>query len=98
VNGETLELLWRTLACAGLALAVVALPGLALAWTLARHRFAGRGVVETLVTLPLVAPPVATGWILLRILGRCGAIGGFLHERLGFDVVFTTRSRCGSSW
>jgi molybdate transport system permease protein len=91
VNPETLDLLWRTLACAGAALVLVSLPGLALAWTLARYRFAGRSVVETLITLPLVAPPVATGLVLLRLFGRRGALGAWLHDRLGIDVVFTTR-------
>jgi molybdate transport system permease protein len=85
------EIVLRTPLCGGAALLVAAPPSLALAWILARFRFPGRSVVETLVTLPLVAPPVATGLILLQLLGRRGAIGGFLHERLGVDVVFTTR-------
>jgi len=41
--------------------------------------------------LPLVMPPVATGLILLKIFGRRGAIGGFLHDTLGLDIVFTWR-------
>jgi len=90
VTADHVEILARTLACAATALALVAVPGLALAWTLARYRFRGRAIVETLITLPLVAPPVATGLVLLRLFGRRGALGGWLHG-LGFDVVFTTR-------
>jgi len=90
VTADHLEILARTLACAAAALALVALPGLALAWTLARYRFRGRAIVETLITLPLVAPPVATGLVLLRLFGRRGALGAWLHG-VGFDVVFTTR-------
>lgn len=66
--------------------------GLALAWALARGDWPGKSVVETLVTLPLVMPPVATGLILLKCFGRRGMIGGFLHNRLDFDVVFTWRA------
>lgn len=66
--------------------------GLAVAWPLARHRWPGKLLVETLVTLPLVLPPVATGLLLLKLFGRRGAIGHFLHERLGVDVVFTWRA------
>jgi molybdate transport system permease protein len=82
------EIVLRTLACAGAALVVVAAPALALAWLLARRSFPGRTVVETLVTLPLVAPPVAIGLILLRLFGRRGALGGPL-EAAGIEVVFT---------
>ncbi len=46
--------------------------GLALAWALARGNWPGKSVVETLVTLPLVMPPVATGLILLTVLGKHG--------------------------
>jgi len=90
VSGPYVEVLVRTLGCASAALAVVALPGLALGWTLARFRFRGRVLVETLITLPLVAPPVATGLVLLRLFGRRGLLGAWL-DRLGIEVVFTTR-------
>ena len=72
---------------------VLSLPfGLALAWVLARPRWPGKSVVETLVTLPLVLPPVATGMILLKLAGRRG-IGGELFRRLfGEDIVFTWRA------
>jgi len=72
---------------------VLSLPfGLALAWVLARPRWPGKIVVETLVTLPLVLPPVATGMILLKLAGRRG-IGGKLFRRLfGEDIVFTWRA------
>lgn len=66
--------------------------GLALAWLLARHDWPGKSVVETFVALPLVMPPVATGLILLNVFGRRGVIGGFLHDRLDFDVIFTWRA------
>jgi len=72
---------------------VLSLPfGLGLAWVLARRRWPGKSVVEALVTLPLVLPPVATGLILLKLAGRRG-IGGRLFQRLfGADIVFTWRA------
>lgn len=66
--------------------------GLALAWLLARRDWRGKSIVETLVSLPLVMPPVATGLILLKLLGRRGPVGGFLHDRFDFDIVFTWRA------
>lgn len=66
--------------------------GLAIAWSLARREWRGKSVVETLVTLPLVLPPVATGLILLKLLGRRGPLGAFLQDSLGLEVVFTWRA------
>jgi molybdate transport system permease protein len=66
--------------------------GLAAAWLLARHDWPGKSLVETLVTLPLVMPPVATGLILLKVLGRRGVLGGFMHDRLNIDLAFTWRA------
>jgi molybdate transport system permease protein len=74
-----------------LAVVLILPPGLLLAWLLARRSWPGKPLVETLVALPLVLPPVATGLLLLQAFGRRGMIGGFLH-RLGFDVVFTWRA------
>lgn len=72
---------------------VIILPfGLALAWLLARTEWPGKSLVETVVTLPLVMPPVAVGLILLRVLGRHGALGGFLHDQFGLDIIFTWRA------
>jgi molybdate transport system permease protein len=79
------------LACA-LSTALILPFGLAIAWLLARRRWLGKSVVETIVTLPLVMPPVATGLILLELLGRRGSLGRFLHRRFDFDVVFTWRA------
>jgi molybdate transport system permease protein len=66
-------------------------PGVALAWLLARQRFPGKAIVETLVSLPLVIPPVATGLLLLWLLGRRGPLGRLL-ESAGIEVVFTPRA------
>jgi molybdate transport system permease protein len=71
---------------------VVALPaGVGLGWLLARKTFRGRSLVETLATLPLVMPPVATGLILLRLFGRRSPIGRAL-DAAGLEIVFTWKA------
>ena len=67
--------LFLTLRTAALATLVILAPGLAIAWLLARRRWRGKSIVETLVALPLVMPPVATGLILLELFGRRGPLG-----------------------
>jgi molybdate transport system permease protein len=72
---------------------LVILPfGLVAAWALARYHWPGKSVIETLISNPLVMPPVATGLILLKVFGKRGAIGGFLHDTFNLDVVFTWRA------
>jgi molybdate transport system permease protein len=68
---------------------VASLPaGLAVAWLLARHRFPGHGLLNALVHLPLVLPPVVTGYLLLLAFGTQGPAGRWLAERLGIVVAF----------
>jgi molybdate transport system permease protein len=90
-TGE-LQILWLTLRTAAAATLLIVPPGLAVAWLLARKSWRGKSLVETLVALPLVMPPVATGLILLELLGRRSAFGGWLHRVFGVDVVFTWRA------
>jgi molybdate transport system permease protein len=58
------------------------------AWLLARGRFPGKLALDTLVHLPLVMPPVVTGYLLLLLFGRKGLLGGFLAEHLGIVFAF----------
>lgn len=68
---------------------VLVLPvAFALAWLLARGRFPGRVIVDAIVHLPLVLPPVVTGWALLLLFGRMGPIGGLLDSWFGVTVMF----------
>jgi len=60
----------------------------ALAWVLARRRFPGVILLDALVHLPLVVPPVVTGWLLLLLFGRSGPIGGWLEAQFGVTLVF----------
>ena len=63
--------------------------GIAIAWLLARGQFWGKSVLDTLVHLPLIMPPVVTGYLLLLSFGRRGPIGSFLAEEFG--IVFSFR-------
>jgi molybdate transport system permease protein len=60
------------------------------AWLLTRYRFPGRPLLNALVHLPLVLPPVVTGWLLLIIFGIRGPIGSVLYDWLGIRLAFTT--------
>jgi len=91
MNAADWQIVGFTLRMALAGLALVLPPGLALAWCLAKHHWPGKTLVETLVTLPLVLPPVVTGLVLLDFFGRHG-VGGWLHRGLGVDVVFTWRA------
>ncbi|EFH11238.1 molybdate ABC transporter permease subunit [Teichococcus cervicalis] len=65
-------------------------PAVLAAWLLARGRFPGRAVLDALVHLPLVLPPVVVGWLLLVTFGIRGPVGGLLNEWFGLRLVFTT--------
>lgn len=91
MSAELREIAVFTAVSAVVATALMLVPGVALAYVLARRRFPGHAIVETLVSLPLVLPPVATGLILLWIFGPRGPLGQWL-ERIGVGVVFTPRA------
>ena len=89
--GDLVGVTLFSVAMAGLSTVLMLVPGLALAWLFARHTFPGQSVLETVVSLPLVLPPVAIGLILLRFLGRYGP-GGQLLDEIGVDVIFTWKA------
>jgi molybdate transport system permease protein len=68
---------------------LVATPlGIAVAWLLARRQFWGKSLVDALIHLPLVLPPVVTGYVLLLTFGRRGLVGAWLAEHLGLVFAF----------
>jgi molybdate transport system permease protein len=89
---EAWQAVWFTVWVSMLSTVCIFPFGLAIAWLLAKQSWRGKTLVETVIFLPLVMPPVATGLILLRLLGRRGFIGSFLHESLGLDIAFTWRA------
>ena len=69
---------------------LVSLPlGIAVAWLLARYRFPGHALLNGLVHLPLVLPPVVVGFVLLLLLGRQGPLGAWLDDWFGITLAFT---------
>ena len=63
--------------------------GVAIGWLLARTRFVGRDVIDSLLLLPMVLPPTVLGYYLLVVVGRRGAVGGWLESTFGIHLVFT---------
>jgi molybdate transport system permease protein len=63
---------------------------IAIAWLLTRRRFTGRMLLDTLVHLPMVLPPVMIGFVLLLLLGVRGIVGGWLNAHFGVRLAFTT--------
>ena len=68
----------------------VSLPlGILFAWVLARRRFPGKTLLDGIIHLPLVLPPVVVGYALLVLFGRNGALGAPLHDWFGVTIAFT---------
>jgi molybdate transport system permease protein len=89
-EGE-LPLVVFSLTVAALATACILPFGVAAAYGLARWRGAGKGLIETLLSLPLVLPPTAVGLVLLEVLARNSPVGRAL-DTLGVEVVFTPKA------
>jgi molybdate transport system permease protein len=70
------------------AIAFSLIPGFAVAWLLARGRFRGKSLLQTVITLPLVLPPVVTGYGLLLLFGSKGPLGSFLEDNFGIVFAF----------
>nr|WP_197973947.1 molybdate ABC transporter permease subunit [Stenotrophomonas sp. CFBP 13725] len=78
-----------SLKVAGWATAINLFLGVGLGWLLARRRFFGRELLDTVLTLPMVLPPTVLGYYLLVLIGRNGPLGGWLQSSFGINLVFT---------
>ena len=85
---ELLPIVRLSLLVGGTATLAVLPVGFVLAWVLARWRFPGKVLLDGLVHLPLVVPPVVTGWLLLLAFAPAGPLGGPLERWLGISVLF----------
>lgn len=90
-DAETIAIARFTALMAGLATAAALPLAILTAWALARGRFPGRALLETVVSLPLVLPPVATGLILLRLFGRRSPVGR-AFDTIGLEIIFTWKA------
>lgn len=87
ISPEEWGIIWLSVKVSGAAMAATLPVGFALAWALARGRFPGRVLLDGLVHLPLVLPPVVTGWLLLLGFGGQGLAGRWLAA-MGISVMF----------
>jgi molybdate transport system permease protein len=78
-----------SLKVAGCATLINLVLGVAAGFLLARRRFPGRELLDTLLTLPMVMPPTVLGYYLLVLIGRHGWLGAWLQERFGINLIFT---------
>ena len=88
-----MESVWIALALslkvAGWATAITLVLGVGVGYLLARGRFPGRELLDTLLTLPMVMPPTVLGYYLLVLLGRRSTFGAWLHDSFGISLIFT---------
>jgi molybdate transport system permease protein len=83
---EALTLSVKVAACCTL---VISVPAIAIAWLLAKKDFFGKSLLDGLVHIPLILPPVVPGFLLLMLFGSQGLIGKWLHESFGISIAFT---------
>ncbi|MEN5207314.1 molybdate ABC transporter permease subunit [Stenotrophomonas terrae] len=81
--------LWLSLKVAGWATAINLVLGVGLGALLARRRFPGRELLDTVFTLPMVLPPTVLGYYLLVLIGSNGPLGRWLESSFGINLVFT---------
>jgi molybdate transport system permease protein len=88
VTPELWGIVWLSLKVGGVAVLLSLPVAFGLAWLLARGRFPGKLLLDGVVHLPLVVPPVVTGWLLLLAFAPSGPIGGWLQSWFGVSVLF----------
>lgn len=86
---DYVDLIARSLQVSMLSLAMSTIPAIGMGYVLARYSFKGRTLVETLVMLPLILPPVVSGFFLLHLLAPSGVVGSLLDQVFGIRVPFT---------
>jgi molybdate transport system permease protein len=88
LSPEEWTVIWLSLRVGGVAVAAALPIAFALAWLLARGRFPGRVLLDAIVHLPLVLPPVVTGWLLLLAFAPAGPVGSLIERWTGGTVLF----------
>ncbi len=88
LGADEYEVIRLSLKVSMVAIALTLPPAFALAWLLARGRFPGKLLIDAIVHLPLVLPPVVTGWLLLLAFGANGPAGRFLADWFGITLMF----------
>lgn len=86
---EEMAALWLSAKVAFFCTLLILIPGVLLGWVLARKRFFGKALLDSVVHLPLVLPPVVPGFLLLLLFGSQGFLGKWLQETFGISIAFT---------
>lgn len=89
MNADAWSALALSLKVAGCATLINLVLGVGIGFLLARRRFPGRELLDTLLTLPMVMPPTVLGYYLLVLVGRHGWLGAWLQDRFGINLIFT---------
>ena len=90
LSAQEIEALRLSIIVAGGSVVLTLPIAILVAWLLARGRFVGRWLLDALVHLPLVLPPVVVGYLLLLLFGLHGPLGHWLHQWFGIRLAFTT--------
>lgn len=83
-----LDAVWISLKVASISMLVILVPGIGLGWLLARQRFTGQTLLHSLLYLPMVLPPVVTGYLTLLVFGKQGILGKWLDRYFGISLAF----------
>ncbi len=89
LTASELEAIYLSIKVATFCTLLIAVPATMVAWLLARYEFFGKSVLDGLVHIPMILPPVVPGYILLSVLGKQGPIGAWLYQHLGISLAFT---------
>lgn len=88
INPNEISIILLTLKAATISTLLTIPMAICLGWILARKKFFGKFFIEGLINIPLVAPPVVTGYLLLILLGKNGIIGNWIYESFGIKLAF----------
>lgn len=89
MSAAEIEVVTLSLRVAALSVLVSIVPGVLVAWVLARWESPLRALLQTIVMLPLVLPPVVTGYLLLEVAGRSSLVGRWWHAATGGHLAYT---------
>ena len=92
-----LTVLGLSLKVALMCVTLIFIPATATAWLLARKSFVGKSLLDSIIHLPLVLPPVVPGFLLLLLLGNHGLVGKYLYTYFGFSLAFTWKGAAVAS-
>jgi molybdate transport system permease protein len=92
LTSAEVQTLLLSLRVASVCVACTLVPGILVGWLLARKHFPGRSLLDAIVHVPLVLPPVVVGYVLLVTLGKQGILGGVVNDVFGMPLAFTWRA------